>query len=95
MKEKKQKSLEDFARSGGKGTLKKYGAGHFSGLNRIRWDKHHGKICLNCGKYREEIESKKLPCEAEIEIIIREKKSFPEHVYNVPVKKSRKKAKDI
>lgn len=84
-------SGQAFGKLGGLATKKKHGNGFFAKLSRLRWDRHHGKVCLNCGLYKDHIEKKKIPCIKYIDVVVRKKQTFPKHVYNVPVKKSRAK----
>lgn len=79
-----------FAKLGGEAFKSKYGSEGYRQMIKKRWDKYHGRVCMNCGLSKEEIEKKKLRCEIEVEIIIKKRKKFADHVFNVPVKKPRK-----
>lgn len=92
MKKKKSgnKTARYYGSKGGNKTLEDKGEKHFSSIAKKRWDLYHGKICQNCGQERTHVEANNLPCETYVEITIKEKRVFPEHSYNVPVRKPRK-----
>lgn len=79
---------EGFSARGGQAFRKKYGKKGFKDISSKRWDRHHGRICLNCDKTREEIEKKNPPCERVVKkvITIFEVKKFKKHEFNDPTK---------
>lgn len=72
----------EFSKKGGAAFKEKYGEKGFKAISSKRWDRHYGRICLNCDLTRKEIEEKNLPCE--IKIVIVEK--FAQHEFNDPSK---------
>lgn len=86
MKNDKEKS--SFYSQGGTAFKKKYGKGAFKTLVNKRWDRHYGRICLNCDKTKEEIEKKKTPCQKIVKkvIMVEEIVTFKQHEFNDPTK---------
>lgn len=78
----------DFSTKGGYAFKKKFGKKGFKSMIGKRWDRHFGRICLNCDKTREEIENSKLPCTKTVKklVMVEEVVSFKEHKFNDPAK---------
>lgn len=81
-----EKDKGSFYSQGGTAFKKKYGKGAFKTLVNKRWDRHYGRICLNCDKTKEEIEKNKTPCQKIVRkiIMVDEVITFKKHEFNDP-----------
>lgn len=88
MKNERKGEKRDFSAKGGAAFKSKYGKGGFQSIASKRWDRHFGRICLNCDQKREDIEGKDLPCERRIRkmVEIEEVVRFKAHQFNDPAK---------
>lgn len=79
---------KDFSAKGGDAFSKKYGKKGYQSLIAKRWDRHFGRICLNCDQRREDIEKGKLVCEKKIKklVLVEEVVKFKKHEFNDPAK---------
>lgn len=75
-----------YSAQGGAAFYKKHGVKGYALMNKRRWDRHYGRVCLNCDQSREQIEKKKLPCEKKVYIIVEEIEKFKKHEFNDPTK---------